>query len=84
MLKLNSVEVSPFLVHQLTEDKHFTEHKLKMIENFIDVMDDNSKILLLDQLSELGQKPKPNEFNNYHAFFVTSPPMVRALAFRMA
>ena len=72
------------MLYQLIDDKYFTEHKLKMIEKFIDVMDHNSKILLLDQLSELGQKPKPKEFNNYHAFFVTSPPMVRALAFRIA
>ena len=68
----------------MTADPYFTEHKLKMIEKFIDVMDDNTRILLLDQLSELGQKPKLKEMNKYHAFCNTSPPMIRLLAFRMA
>ena len=48
LLELNQIEVTPFLVQQLTENPYFIEHKLKLIEKFLDVMDKSTMLLLLE------------------------------------
>ena len=38
---------------QLTQNPYFIEHKLKLISHFIEVMDSNTKIILLEKIAEM-------------------------------
>ena len=44
------------MVNQLADNPFFVEHKLKLINEFLDVMDERTKIILIDNLAEMVEK----------------------------
>lgn len=80
LLDLNQIEVTPFLVTLLEVDLYFMEHKLKLIEKFLDVMDTNTMLMLLEQLNTMNEI---KDINTYFAIYNTHPAMICTLMFRL-
>lgn len=56
------------------------EHKLKLIDKFLDFMDKNTMLMLVEQLNEMNEV---KDANKHFAIYNTSPTMIRMLSFRM-
>lgn len=53
MLLVHQADLTPFLIQELQESPYLIEAKFKIIDKFIDVLDQNTLLFLLDTINEI-------------------------------
>ena len=81
MLLAYQAKLAPFLIQELVESPYLIEAKFKLIDKFIDVLDQPTMLKLLDNINEINEFK--GDLQNNIVLNNTLPPMTRILSFRM-
>ena len=81
MLLAYQANLAPFLIQELQESPYLIEAKFKIIDKFIDVLDQPTMLKLLDIINDIMEFK--GDLQNNVVLNNTLPPMVRIQAFRL-